>query len=125
MNDKKIFISTISIVGALLIGSIILNICREVVDNRDIKVKQTIIEDNAKYIDFLETNLKNTINEYEDSIFVLNNKCDSLSALNDSIMEKYMLYVYKLERINYYTKIVDNDNSQMTFYKGWIKRVLR
>lgn len=107
------------IAGMLVLSS---NSCK---NNKKAKLNEELIEYQTNLINELEDSLKDTINHYEDSLFVLNAKCDSLSALNDSIMERYMVNAYKIERIDYYTKIVDKDNSQMVFYKGWIKRVLR
>ena len=49
---------------------------------------------------------------------------DSLSYVKDSLGEDLFVAKYKLGRIEYYTKIVDNKPSQIKFYKGWIKRVL-
>lgn len=51
---------------------------------------------------------------------------DSLNAYkNDTIMsEDEFILRYKLERIRYYTNIVDRKPNQIKFYKGWIKRVL-
>lgn len=54
-------------------------------------------------------------------------KCtqDSLNAVKDTTAEDLFIARYKLGRIKYYTDIVDNKSSQMKFYKGWIKRVLK
>ena len=68
----------------------------------------------------------------EDStrIFALENVLqltrDSLNAYkNDTIMsEDEFILRFKLERIRYYTNIVDKKPNQIKFYKGWIKRVL-
>ena len=49
---------------------------------------------------------------------------DSLAYVKDSLGEDLFVAKYKLGRIEYYTKIVDNKPSQIKFYKGWIKRVL-
>lgn len=50
---------------------------------------------------------------------------DSLAYIKDSLGEDLFVAKYKLGRIKYYTNIVDNKPSQIKFYKGWIKRVLR
>ena len=50
---------------------------------------------------------------------------DSLNAVKNTTAEDLFVARYKLGRIKYYTDIVDNKSSQMKFYKGWIKRVLR
>ena len=49
---------------------------------------------------------------------------DSLAYVKDSLGEDLFVAKYKLGRIEYYTKIVDNKPSQIKFYKGWVKRVL-
>lgn len=51
---------------------------------------------------------------------------DSLNAYKyDTIMsEDEFILRFKLERIRYYTNIVDKKPNQIKFYKGWIKRVL-
>lgn len=51
---------------------------------------------------------------------------DSLNAYKSdtTISVDYFVAKYKLERIRYYTKLVDKNSSQLKFYKGWIKRVL-
>lgn len=50
---------------------------------------------------------------------------DSLAYVKDSLGEDLFVARYKLGRIKYYTNIVDNKPSQIKFYKGWIKRVLK
>lgn len=50
---------------------------------------------------------------------------DSLYCLKDSLGEELVIARIKLARIKEYTKIVDNKPSQLKFYKGWIKRVLK
>lgn len=49
---------------------------------------------------------------------------DSLNFVRDSLGEDLFIAKYKLGRIKYYTDIVDNNASQIKFYKGWIRRVL-
>lgn len=56
---------------------------------------------------------------------ILKQTQDSLNAVRDTTAEDLFIARYKLGRIKYYTNIVDNKSSQMKFYKGWIKRVLR
>lgn len=62
-------------------------------------------------------------------IVELEHKCtllqDSLNIVKDSLSEDLFVAKYKLGRIKYYTSIVDNKPSQIKFYKGWIKRVLK
>ena len=50
---------------------------------------------------------------------------DSLAYVKDSLGEDLFVARYKLGRIKYYTNIVDNKPTQIKFYKGWIKRVLK
>lgn len=50
---------------------------------------------------------------------------DSLAYVKDSLGEDLFIAKYKLGRIKYYTNIVDNNPSQIKFYKGWIKRALK
>lgn len=50
---------------------------------------------------------------------------DSLAYVKDSLGEDLFVARYKLGRIKYYTDIVDNNPSQIKFYKGWIKRALK
>lgn len=50
---------------------------------------------------------------------------DSLAYVKDSLGEDLFVARYKLGRIKYYTNIVDNNPSQIKFYKGWIKRALK
>lgn len=51
---------------------------------------------------------------------------DSLNVYkHDTIMsEDEFILRFKLERIRYYTNIVDRKPNQIKFYKGWINRVL-
>ena len=49
---------------------------------------------------------------------------DSLNAFKHTMSSDEFIARYKLERIRYYTNIVDNNPKQMKYYKGWIKRVL-
>ena len=49
---------------------------------------------------------------------------DSLKLVRDSLGENLFIANYKLARIKYYTKIVDDKPAQIKFYKGWIKRTL-
>lgn len=50
---------------------------------------------------------------------------DTLTYVKDSLGEDLFIARYKLGRIKYYTNIVDNNPSQIKFYKGWIKRALK
>ena len=64
----------------------------------------------------------------KEHIAALEHKCyllqDSLNTVRDSIGEDLFVARYKLGRIKYYTNIVDNNPTQIKFYKGWINRVL-
>ncbi len=67
------------------------------------------------------------LEKYERQEFVidsLNNNIDSLNVVIDSLTGELTLSTYKIEQIKYYTDIVDNNASQIKFYKGWIRRVL-
>ena len=57
---------------------------------------------------------------------ILRKTQDSLNAYKSdtTISEELFVAKYKLERIRYYTKIVDKNPKNLKFYKGWIKRVL-
>lgn len=92
--------------------------------------------------------LKNYVIDLTDSINVLNNdikkinkeldfwkisfedlKLNETEGLNykdsfDLLKEDLFIYKYKLERIKAYNAIVEKDNSQNVFFRGWIKRVL-
>lgn len=76
-----------------------------------VQVKDTITEKN---------NMERIV-ELEHKCYVLQ---DSLNTIRNSIGEDLFVARYKLERIRYYTDIVDKKSSQLKFYKGWIKRVL-
>lgn len=75
--------------------------------------------------------IKDTISEKTNIIRIveLEHKCyllqDSLNIVKDSLGEDLFVAKYKLGRIKYYTDIVDKKPSQIKFYKGWIKRVLK
>lgn len=66
------------------------------------------------------------IHQVDSLIEVLQLTRDSLNAYkaDTTISAELFEAKYKLERIRYYTNLVDKKSSQMTFYKGWIKRVL-
>lgn len=54
------------------------------------------------------------------------NEAENL-AYRDSfeyLKEDLFVYQYKLERIKAYNAIVERDNSQNVFFRGWVKRVL-
>ena len=77
----------------------------------------------TKEIQYVEIVASTRIIELEN---VLQLTRDSLNAYkNDTIMsEDEFILRFKLERIRYYTNIVDKKPNQIKFYKGWIKRVL-
>lgn len=74
--------------------------------------------------------VKDTINEQENIARIIRLEHDitlyqdSLKMIRDSLGEDLFIANYKLARIKYYTKIVDNKPAQIKFYKGWIKRTL-
>ncbi len=57
---------------------------------------------------------------FEDAKFIDNAYEDSLNYLKEDLF----IYQYKLARIKEYNAIVERDNSQAVFFRGWIKRVL-
>lgn len=75
--------------------------------------------------------VKDTISDNSNIIRIINLERelqltrDSLNSVRDSIGEDLFVARYKLARIKYYTNIVDKKPSQMKFYRGWIKRVLK
>ena len=78
---------------------------------------------NIKEIQYVEVVDSARIIELENALQLTR---DSLNAYkNDTIMsEDEFILRFKLERIRYYTNIVDKKPNQIKFYKGWIKRVL-
>lgn len=52
-------------------------------------------------------------------------KLDSVIKEKDSINRELFVNKYKLNRVNYYTNIVDKKPSQLKYYKGWIKRAIK
>ena len=51
-------------------------------------------------------------------------KYDSIKAITDSLRTKLFLVNYKIEKVKFYTRLVDKKPSQMVFYKGWIIRAV-
>lgn len=84
-----------------------------------IPIKDTVADkiNNAKIVE-----LNNKYSLLKDSF---NNVRDSLNAIKGTLDEDLFVAKYKLGRIKYYTNIVDNKPTQIKFYKGWIKRVLK
>lgn len=67
-------------------------------------------------IDFWKTSFEDAkINSQENLAYK-----DSFEYLKEDLF----VYQYKLERIKAYNAIVERDNSQNVFFRGWIKRVL-
>lgn len=70
---------------------------------------------------------KNYILSMQDSINYYKSQINTIQQYKDSITdlgEELFVAKYKLERIKEYSDIVGKDKSQMTFYRGWILRVL-
>ena len=81
---------------------------------------KVVPSNNIKYIHIADTakiiELENILQLTRDSLNVYK---------HDTIMnETEFILRFKLERIRYYTNIVDRNPNQIKFYKGWIKRVL-
>lgn len=67
-------------------------------------------------IDFWKTSFEDAqINSQENLAYK-----DSFEYLKEDLF----VYQYKIERIKAYNAIVERDNSQNVFFRGWIKRVL-
>lgn len=87
-------------------------------------------DNNIQHRDTIYIYVKNSISElqYVDKINNLEDSLryvkDSFNVINNNINEELFVAKYKLERIKYYTNIVDKKPKQIKFYKGWIKRVL-
>lgn len=45
--------------------------------------------------------------------------------LVDSLKTALFIEKYKVERVKYYLRIVDNNSSQEKYLKGWIKRAIK
>ena len=75
------------------------------------EIQYITVTDTAKIIE-----LENVLQLTRDSLNVYKN--------DTSMHETEFILRYKLERIRYYTNIVDRKPNQIKFYKGWIKRVL-
>lgn len=103
----------------LLVSIVILTSCTSetAVQVKYIPVHDTVNVEDTQRIVTLQRQLDLT----RDSLAYVK---DSLAYIKDSLGEDLFVAKYKLGRIEYYTKIVDNKPSQIKFYKGWIKRVL-
>lgn len=63
-----------------------------------------------------------------DTVYLIVQDNDSIRILKDTInarTKRLNISEYKLQKIDYYVKIVDSKPSQITFLKGWVKRALR
>jgi len=81
-----------------------------------INVLHNDLDNCYKEIDFWKTSFEDLkINETENLAYR-----DSFEYLKEDLF----VYKYKLERIKAYNAIVERDNSQNVFFRGWIKRVL-
>lgn len=61
-----------------------------------------------------------TLNDLSDS-----NQVNSLTKTIDSLRVQLFVAKYKIERIQYYLKIVNKNPAQMKYLKGWINETLR
>ena len=81
-----------------------------------INVLRNDLDNCYKEIDFWKISFEDLkINESENLAYR-----DSFEYLKEDLF----VYKYKLERIKAYNAIVERDNSQNVFFRGWIKRVL-
>lgn len=87
-----------------------------------ISCKQSAPIKEIVYVPIIDSTCVDSLVYYKE---MLKQTQDSLNAVRDTTAEDLFIARYKLGRIKYYTNIVDNKSSQMKFYKGWIKRVLR
>ena len=87
-----------------------------------ISCKQSAPIKEIVYVPIIDSTCVDSLVYYKE---MLKQTQDSLNAVRDTTAEDLFIARYKLGRTKYYTNIVDNKSSQMKFYKGWIKRVLR
>lgn len=81
-----------------------------------INVLHNDLDNYYKELDFWKTSFEDLkINENENLAYR-----DSFEYLKEDLF----VYKYKLERIKAYNAIVERDNSQNVFFRGWVKRVL-
>ena len=81
-----------------------------------INILHNDLDNSYKEIDFWKTSFEDLkINELENLAYR-----DSFEYLKEDLF----VYKYKLERIKAYNAIVEKDNTQNVFFRGWIKRVL-
>lgn len=59
-----------------------------------------------------------------DTVFI-EKKYDSLQNLLFKKNDSLFIERYKIERVKYYTKIVQNNSSQIKFLVGWVLRAIR
>ena len=107
-NTKFFFVVCFLSVGAAL-G--LVHSCASKVAPPIKEIQYVEVVDSAKIIE-----LENVLQLTRDSLNVY--KHDTIMSEDEFILR------FKLERIRYYTNIVDRKPNQIKFYKGWIKRVL-
>ena len=107
-NTKFFFVVCFLSVGAAL-G--LVHSCASKVAPPIKEIQYVEVIDSAKIIE-----LENVLQLTRDSLNVY--KHDTIMSEDEFILR------FKLERIRYYTNIVDKKPNQIKFYKGWIKRVL-
>lgn len=90
-------------------------------------VSKPIVVSEKKYIIVKDT-IRDTIIDIQYSNYIkaqYQYKLDSVIKEKDSINRELFVNKYKLNRVNYYTNIVDKKPSQLKYYKGWIKRAIK
>jgi hypothetical protein len=68
--------------------------------------------------------VKDVIKEEKSETMYRVQQNDSLVHLVDSLKTKLFLAKYTIEKVDFYTKIVERKPSKMKFYKGWIRRTI-
>ena len=87
--------------------------------------KTSPVEERIIYKTILDTIFINNEQIIIDIKYNYNKILDSIKNVNDSIEKDLFICKYKLNRIEYYTNIVDKKPSQIKYYKGWVKRALK
>lgn len=88
--------------------------------------KPVIVSDNECIV--VNDTIRDTIIDVQYSNYIktqYQHKLDSVIKEKDSINRELFVNKYKLNRVNYYTNIVDKKPSQLKYYKGWIKRAIK
>ena len=89
--------------------------------NTNKKVNPVVIPEPAKEVVFHKcpdpVHIRDTV--------YLTKKFDSLQIVIKKKNDSLFIERYKIERVKYYTKIVEKNPSQSVFLRGWINRVLK